>query len=54
MHGYADSTFSWYLDGRGLIPKRGERCFPIPQRPDRLWDPPSLLASYRGQSGRVV
>jgi hypothetical protein len=39
----------------GLIPGRGKRFFSSPQRPDRLWDPPSLLSNgYRGQSGRIV
>jgi hypothetical protein len=33
------------------IPGRGKRFFSIPQRPDRLWDPPSLLPNgYRGKA----
>jgi hypothetical protein len=37
------------LDGRGSIPGRGKRLFSTPQRPDRLWGPPSLLPNgYRG------
>jgi hypothetical protein len=33
------------LDGRGLIAERGMRFFSTPQRPDRLWSPPSLLSN---------
>jgi hypothetical protein len=29
------------LDGRGSIPVWGKRIFSSPQRPQRLWDPPS-------------
>jgi hypothetical protein len=37
------------LDCRGSIPGRGKRFFSPPQRPDRLWGPPSLLPNgYRG------
>jgi hypothetical protein len=31
------------LVGRGSIPGRGKRLVSTPQRPDRLWGPPSLL-----------
>jgi hypothetical protein len=44
--GIAISIATGYgLDGRGSIPDRGKRFFPIPQRPDRLWGPPNLLNS---------
>jgi len=36
---------------RSSIPGRGRKglFFPSPPRPDRLWDPPSLLSDgYRG------
>jgi hypothetical protein len=33
------------LDGRGSIPGRSKRHFSSPQRPDRLWGPPSLLST---------
>jgi hypothetical protein len=33
------------LDGRGSISDRGKRFLSSPQRPDRLWDPPSLLSN---------
>jgi hypothetical protein len=37
------------LGGRGSIPDRRKGLFSSPQRPDRLWGPPSLLSSgYRG------
>jgi hypothetical protein len=36
------------LDGRGSIPGRDKRPSSTPQRPDRLWGPPSLLSNgYR-------
>jgi hypothetical protein len=36
------------LEGQGSIPGRG-KIFSSPQRPDRLWSPPSLLSDgYRG------
>jgi hypothetical protein len=31
--------------GRGSIPSRGKRFFPIPQRSDRLWVPTCLLSN---------
>jgi hypothetical protein len=40
---------SYRLDRLGSIPGRGKRFFITKQRPDRLWDPPSLLSNgYRG------
>jgi hypothetical protein len=43
------------LDDRGSIPDRGRRFFLYPLRPDRLWDPPSLLYNgYRGSFSRGV
>jgi hypothetical protein len=39
---------TWYnngMDGRGSIPAKGKRFFYTPQRPDRLWVPPSLLTN---------
>jgi hypothetical protein len=45
-------------DGLG-IPGRGKRLFSSPQRPDRLWDPSSLLSKgylgfyHRGKEERV-
>jgi hypothetical protein len=32
------------LDGRGSIPGMG-KIFSSPQRPDRVWGPPSLLSN---------
>jgi hypothetical protein len=37
------------LDGRGLIPGGNKIIFSTPKRPDRLWDPPSLLADGHGE-----
>jgi hypothetical protein len=31
------------VDGRGSIPGKSKRFPSIPHRPDRLWDPPSLI-----------
>jgi hypothetical protein len=41
---------TWYkLDNRGSILDRVKRFLSSPQRPDRLWRPPSLLSSgYQG------
>jgi hypothetical protein len=39
---------SYRLDGKGSIPDREKRFSDIPQRPDRLWDPLSLLSSGPG------
>jgi hypothetical protein len=37
------------LEGRGSIAGSGKRYFCTPQRPGRLWGPPSLLSNgYRG------
>jgi hypothetical protein len=36
-------TMGYGLDCRGSIPSRGKRFFSTPQRPDRIWDPHSLL-----------
>jgi hypothetical protein len=37
------------IDNGCSIPGRGKWFFSSPQRPDRLWDPPSLLSNgYRG------
>jgi hypothetical protein len=42
---------AYELDGRGSIPGRGKRFFCTPQRPDRLWGPPSLISNvYLGFS----
>jgi hypothetical protein len=39
----------YWSDSWGSIPGRGKRFFTFPQRPDRLWDPPSLLTNgHRG------
>jgi hypothetical protein len=38
-------AMGYWLDGRGLIIGRGKRFFSTPQRPDRLWSPPSLLSN---------
>jgi hypothetical protein len=38
-----DIMTGYVLDGRGYIPSRGKRVVCTPQRPDRLWDPPSFL-----------
>jgi hypothetical protein len=38
----------YWLTGRSSIPGRGKRFLSTPQRPDRLWGPPSLLSKgYR-------
>jgi hypothetical protein len=43
------------LDGRGSFPGRGKRFVSSPQRPDRLWGPPSHLTNgYRGAFSLVV
>jgi hypothetical protein len=46
----------WRLDGRGVgvrIPV-GAKIFFSPRRPDRFWDPPSLLSNgYQGLSPGV-
>jgi hypothetical protein len=53
-------AMGYRMDGRGSIPDTGKTLFSSPQRPDRLWGPPSLLSNgYRrffpvGQSGRGV
>jgi hypothetical protein len=39
------------LDGRGSIPSRDKILFSIPQHPERLWGPPSLLFSGYGVGG---
>jgi hypothetical protein len=42
------SEGGYRLDGRGSIPVRGKKFLSSPQRPDRLWGPPSLLSDgYR-------
>jgi hypothetical protein len=43
--GIAQSILStgYGLDGRDSIPGRDKRFISTPQRPDRLWGPPSLL-----------
>jgi hypothetical protein len=43
--GSAGIATSYGLDDWVSIPGRGKRFFSIPQRPDRLWGPPSLLSS---------
>jgi hypothetical protein len=35
----------YLLDGRGSVPGRGTRFFFLSHRPDRFWDPPSLLSN---------
>jgi hypothetical protein len=51
----ADIGAGYRLDGRGSIPGSGKNFFSSPQRPDRLWGPPSLLSSaYRGALSPVV
>jgi hypothetical protein len=43
------SRYSYGLDGQGSIPDKGKKFVFIPQSPDRLWGPPSLLSNrYRG------
>jgi hypothetical protein len=43
------------LDDRVSILERGKRDFSSAWRPERLWDPPSVLfIGYRGLSGRIV
>jgi hypothetical protein len=39
-------------EGRGSILGRGKRLFSIPQSPDRLWDPKSLV--YNGYRGLLL
>jgi hypothetical protein len=36
------------MEERVLIPGRGKIFFCTPQRPDRIWGPPSLLALWPG------
>jgi hypothetical protein len=41
-------------DGRGSSPGKDKKLFCIPQRPDRLWGPPSFLSNfYRGSLAGV-
>jgi hypothetical protein len=40
-----DITTDCGLGIRGSIPRRGKTFFSTSQRPDRLWDPPSLLSN---------
>jgi hypothetical protein len=53
-------TTDYGLGGCGSIPDKDKRFFFTPQRPDRLWGPPSLLSNgycglfHWGQSGRGV
>jgi hypothetical protein len=43
------SLYNYRLDDRSSISGRGKRIFSTPQRPHRLWGPPSLLSNgYRG------
>jgi hypothetical protein len=39
------NQYSYGLDGRDSIPGRDKRFVSTPQRPDRLWGPPSLLSN---------
>lgn len=40
---------SYGLDGWGLVPSIGNRCFFTPQHPKEHWGPPSLLYNvYQG------
>jgi hypothetical protein len=49
--GIAKSVYRWTKgpEGRGSFPSSGSRFFSFPQRPGRLWGPPSLLSN--GQQG---
>jgi hypothetical protein len=41
------------LDGRGSVPSMSKSVFSSPQRPNKLWDHPSvLLSGYFGLSHR--
>jgi hypothetical protein len=41
------------LDGRDLIPDRGNIFFPTIQRPDKQWDSPTLVSNeHLGQFAR--
>jgi hypothetical protein len=42
---YLRNYCSRYSDGRGLIPCRVSTLVSTPQRPDRLWGPPSLISN---------
>jgi hypothetical protein len=59
-HSSVGITTCYGLDSRSSIPGWGKKFFPIPQRPDRLRDSPSLTSiKYqrhfpRGQCGRRV
>jgi hypothetical protein len=39
-----DIATTYVLGGRGLILGKGNEFFPTPQRPERLWRPPSPLS----------
>jgi hypothetical protein len=50
-----DISTGYELDGRGSIPVTVKIFFSSPQRPDRIWDLPSLLSNgYRGLFPRGV
>jgi hypothetical protein len=43
------TAMGYRLDSQDSVPGRGKRFFSIPQRPDRLLGPTSLLSNgYRG------
>jgi hypothetical protein len=42
------------LDGPGFDSQCGKIFFSSPQRPDRLWGPPSPLSSGNGGGGGII
>jgi hypothetical protein len=49
LHSSVGIATGYKMDGRRSIPGSGKRFFFPPQRPDRLWAPPSFLSSEYGE-----
>jgi hypothetical protein len=39
-------VMGYRLDSWGLILSKSKKCFSVPQHPDELWGPPSLLSNF--------